>query len=105
MNNTLFTKASRVVPTLARTAMAAVLSLTAATLWATSPTEFDVTGNTINFNYPDWYQVQNSTTFESLCQGNAPCTVPDGDYIVINHSLMERFYITIGDATPGGEQS
>ena len=105
VNNPRFIKGPGFLPTLKLTAMAAVLSLTAATLEATSPTEFDVSGNTITFNFPDWYQVQNSTSFESLCEGNAPCTVPNGTYFVINHSLMERFSVTIDTDTAEAERN
>ena len=64
---------------------------------ATSPTEFDITDNTITFNFPDWYQVQDSSNYTTLCEGNTPCTVPDGEYIVINHSINERFIVSVGN--------
>lgn len=64
---------------------------------AESPTDFDVLGNTITFNFNDWYQVQDSLTYESLCEGNDPCEVPDGTYIVINHTTQDRFTVEVGE--------
>ena len=53
-----------------------------------SPT---VSGNTISWTDDGWHQVQDQTTYESLCQGGQQCWVPEGVYIVINHSTGERF--------------
>jgi len=53
-----------------------------------SPT---VTGDTITWPEGDWYQVQTSDTYESICNGGSSCTVSPGIYIVINHSTGERF--------------
>lgn len=50
-----------------------------------------VLGNTISWPDDGWYQVQNSETFESVCQGGRSCDVADGTYIVINHNTGERF--------------
>ncbi len=65
----------------------AVLSLYSSTALA-APT---VKGNLIAWPDDGWYQVQDATTFESLCQGGLSCEVEPGDYIVINHSTGERF--------------
>jgi len=79
----------------------AVMPLLATPVQATSPTDFDVVGNTITFNFSDWYQVQDSLTYESLCEGNDPCVVPDGVYFVINHTIQQRYTVKIGE-TGGG---
>lgn len=50
-----------------------------------------VSGNTISWPADGWYQVQDSTTYESLCQGGQSCDVPAGKYIVINHWTGQRF--------------
>jgi len=50
-----------------------------------------VTGNTINLPDDGWYQVQDSTTYASLCEGTRECEVPKGQYIVINLTTGERF--------------
>lgn len=88
-----------------RIALFAGLLLATFAVQATSPTEFDINGNTITFNVPNWYQVQDSTGENTLCEGRAPCTVPDGEYIVINHSINERFTVTVGDAALGGDET
>ena len=69
-----------------------------------SPTGSDangitVLGNTISWPDNGWYQVQSLDTFESICEGGQSCFVPDGAYVVINHTLGERFepYIITGD--------
>ena len=50
-----------------------------------------VSGSTITVPDNGWYQVQSGTDFSTLCEGIRFCTVPDGRYIVINHSSGERF--------------
>jgi len=50
-----------------------------------------VTDNIISWPDDGWYQVQNSTTYESLCEGGSSCVVPDGVYTVINHHTGQRF--------------
>jgi|GEM_PF-2116359 len=62
-------------------------------------TPFNLTNGT--FTWPDdsWYQVQRSDTYESVCNGNAACTVTAGNYIVINHSTGTRFdNVEVGEA-------
>ena len=49
-----------------------------------------ISGNTISWPDNGWYQVQNATNFESLCEGGRSCTVANGQYIVINHTTGER---------------
>lgn len=52
-----------------------------------------VSGTTITLpTDPGWYQVQNASTFESICEGQiSVCDVTPGTYIVINHTSSERF--------------
>ncbi len=50
-----------------------------------------VEGNRLSWPDNGWYQVQNAETFEELCGGGTSCMVPDGSYIVINHSNGQRF--------------
>jgi len=71
------------------------MGIAAPMVQAESPTEFDVEGTTISFNFPDWYQVQNAVTYQSICEGNDDCTAEPGDYFVINLTTGERFEITI----------
>lgn len=60
-----------------------------------------VEGNTIIWAPNGWYQVQNATTYESICEGGTSCTVDDGNYILINHTRGARYELTVGDETPG----
>lgn len=62
----------------------------ASTLAANSPIP-QVSGNTITVNDDGWYQFQNARTFEEICEGTLECTVPNGRYIVINHSNGQRW--------------
>jgi len=50
-----------------------------------------VNGNRISWPDDGWYQVQDATTFVSVCNGGSSCTVQPGNYVVINHSSGERF--------------
>lgn len=60
----------------------------------------EVNGNTISWPSDGWYQVQDEQNFQSLCEGGSSCDVPDGRYVVINHSSGERFDgITVGSGT------
>ncbi len=65
----------------------AVLSLSSAGLLAQPIVE----GNRIHWEGDDYYQVQRSSDYASLCEGTTSCTVTDGEYIVINHTTGERF--------------
>lgn len=68
---------------------------------AESPPEFDIIGNTIQFGFQDWYQVQDASDFSTLCEGNDDCTVPNGTYNIINLSRLERFEgIEVGSLAP-----
>lgn len=55
-----------------------------------NPPAISVVGNQISLPDDGWYQVQNATTFESFCEGQLSCTVPAGEYIVINHTTGTR---------------
>lgn len=50
-----------------------------------------VEGNTISWPNNGWYQVQRSDNYETICGGGQSCVVPNGLFIVINHSTGERF--------------
>ena len=71
-----------------------------------SPT---VSGNIISWPDNGWYQVQNASTFASVCEGGSRCDVADGNYIVINHTLGERFELILVPASiapePGDEDT
>ncbi|MGQ7847398.1 hypothetical protein ACUNV4_23105 [Granulosicoccus sp. 3-233] len=57
----------------------------------TGATTVSVVGNTINWPNDGWYQVQSADDYSSLCQGGTQCEVPDGTYIVINHTTGHRY--------------
>jgi hypothetical protein len=50
-----------------------------------------VTENTISWPDDGWYQVQRADNYESVCEGGLSCVVPDGEYVVINHTSGERY--------------
>lgn len=50
-----------------------------------------VEGNSILMPEDGWYQVQDARTYISLCEGRTRCNVPDGHYIVINHTSGQRW--------------
>lgn len=51
-----------------------------------------VSGNNIIWTVDGWHQVQNSSTYETVCEGERDinCEVEPGVYIVINHLNSER---------------
>lgn len=62
-----------------------------------------VNGNVITWTDEGWHQVQDQMTFESLCEDRVRCTVPEGVYIVINHTTGERFKnVAVVDRSGGG---
>ena len=71
------------------TSTAALLLLTGISAIA-APT---VSESTISWPDDGWYQVQviNDNGYVEVCQGGRSCTVPAGEYVVINHSTGERF--------------
>lgn len=71
----------------------------------TPPTVVDsvtVSGETISWPDNGWYQVQNATTFQTVCEGGTSCEVPAGTYTVINHSDGSRQTVDVseGGSTP-----
>lgn len=55
-----------------------------------SSNSISVVDSTISWPDNGWYQVQNAETFESVCEGGRSCVVPDGRYVVINHTTGAR---------------
>jgi len=51
----------------------------------------EVDGQTISWPDDGWYQVQDASSFASLCEGRMACDVPAGTYIVINHTTGQRW--------------
>ena len=54
-------------------------------------TDVSVTGNTISWPDDGWYQVQDASTYSSICEGGTSCAVQAGNYVVINHTTGQRF--------------
>ncbi len=59
-----------------------------------------VTGNTISYPDNGYYQAQTADGSRSICEGERSCTVPDGEYVVINHTTGER---SSGIFVPGAQ--
>jgi len=55
-----------------------------------------VNGNTIQWPSNGWYQVQNLTTLEPICEGGTHCVVDAGTYRVINLSSGSRTEVRVG---------
>ncbi len=59
-----------------------------------------VTGNTISWPDDGWYQVQDESNYQSICNGTTSCDVDNGSYLVVNHTTGERFPgIAVSDTT------
>ncbi len=58
-----------------------------------------VTGNTISYPDNGYYQAQTADGSRSICEGERSCTVPDGEYVVINHTTGERLQAIVGGQT------
>ena len=71
--------------------MPVMLAISAMTLSQAAFASPTVSGNVISWTDEGWHQVQDQGTYESVCQGGRECWVPEGVYIVINHSTGERF--------------
>jgi hypothetical protein len=71
-----------------RSAAALVVSALSSTALYAAPL---VTGNTVSWPTNGWYQVQRADNYATLCQGGRSCEVPDGTYIVINHTSGTRY--------------
>lgn len=54
-----------------------------------------VEGGVIRWPDDGWYQVQDSTTYESVCEGGRSCAPGAGSYKVINHSKSTRYNVTV----------
>lgn len=70
-----------------------------------TPVSTSVSVNGSRISWPDdgWYQVQSAVDYSELCQGGRFCDVPDGTYIVINHSTGTRYEsVVVGDSGPVG---
>lgn len=66
---------------------------------------YTVTGNTLHWPDDGWYQVQDADTYQSLCEGGTRCTVPAGQYHLVNHTTGQRYErIRVGDQRIPGPQ-
>ncbi|ASJ76746.1 FG-GAP repeat protein [Granulosicoccus antarcticus] len=63
-----------------------------------------VTGNIISWPDDGYYQVQNASNYQSICEAGANCEVEDGEYIVINHTTGQRFEGIQVPKLPGNEK-
>lgn len=83
----------RIKPLLAATFISSFLPMTqaSASLLGTVSPDPQVSGNTITVANDGWYQFQQAHTFTELCAGTFECTVPNGRYIVVNHSNGQRW--------------
>jgi len=63
----------------------------------------NLVGNTITWGGDDYYQIQSSTDYRTICEGGNSCEVSPGNYIVINHTTGTRIddYV-VGAGTPFG---
>lgn len=52
---------------------------------------YQLLDNTFVFSEEYWFQVQDAQTYQSICNGASRCEVEAGRYVVINHSLQQRF--------------
>ncbi len=84
-------RATKVRTTKVKTALAFALTAAATLVTGHANAAFDIEGNTLLFTDDDWYQVQTTGTFVTICNGASSCTVASGDYIVINHTTGERW--------------
>lgn len=65
-----------------------------------------VDGNTVSWPDDGWYEVQSSSSFNTLSEGQRFATLPHGDYTVINHTTGERFEgITVGPGNASENQT
>lgn len=69
---------------------------------------FWVEGSVISWGGDDWYQVQRADDYSSVCEGGQFCEVPDGEYIVINHTSGKRYeqvFVPAGGGSVGSTES
>jgi len=58
-------------------------------------------GQRLSWPDGDWFQVQDASTMETICEGTQYCDVSAGTYIVINHSSGQRWEdVVVGDELP-----
>jgi len=57
-----------------------------------------VNGSVISWANDGWYQVQDAHSYATVCEGGTSCIVPDGSYIVINHTTGARLHTEVGTA-------
>jgi len=50
-----------------------------------------ISGSTISWPDDGWYQVLETTNYDTVCEGGASCDVNPGTYLVINLTTGERF--------------
>lgn len=70
----------------------------------TPPTAVDsvtVTGTTIRWPDDGWYQIQNATDYQTVCEGGTSCDVSAGTFIVINHSNGNRQTVDVSSGDGG----
>jgi len=70
------------------------------TLPVIASAEITLSGSTLSWPDNGWYQVQDSNTYEIICQGGRACDVEDGDYFVDRfvENGGERITITVGNS-------
>jgi len=67
---------------------------------ASQSSPFRLEGNRLVFNNGDWFQVQNASSFTSVCEGRDGCDLAPGQYNVINLSTGQRFEGDAGVSVP-----
>lgn len=64
-----------------------------------------VSGTVIRWPNDGWYQVQDATNFQTVCEGGIECDAGPGRYTVINHTSGERFTnINVGEIADNTEE-
>lgn len=65
-----------------------------------------VEGSTVSWPDDGWYEVQSSTSYNTMSEGQRSATLPHGNYTVINHTTGERFKgITVGPENASENQT
>jgi len=59
-----------------------------------------VSQNTIVWPDNGWYKVQSASNYQSLCEGGNSCTVRNGTYTIINHSLSFPYHLKAEKSLP-----
>lgn len=58
---------------------------------STIDSQVSVSNYIISWPNDGWYQVQNIEDYTTVCNGGTMCQVPDGQYVVINHTTGQRY--------------